>query len=156
MVLIRHVASRDVADLVRMETAGSGFTYGAYVFIRQMQELAGPAFFVADDEGSIVGYTIGCVSSASRRKGWILRLKVEPEHQGRGIGRLLTTSIEEALQELGTQEICLTVSPKNTGAIALYESRGFQRVSFEAEYFGPGEDRMIMQKTGAGQSPEAR
>ncbi|WP_226970304.1 GNAT family N-acetyltransferase [Vibrio navarrensis] len=42
------------------------------------------------------------------------------------------------------QKIKLTVAPENEPALRLYQSEGFQLIDSERNYFGDGEERLVM------------
>ena len=44
----------------------------------------------------------------------------------------------------GIREIRLTVAPSNTAGRSLYAANGYHESELEPDYFGPGEDRIIM------------
>lgn len=147
MVAIRNYTSRDCEPVVLMEAKSSGSLYGAYVFIRQMETIAQPLFFVSVTEGEISGYTIGSRVFQSAETGWILRLQVKEQFQRMGIGRRLVERLILECRAYGISDVFLSVSPHNLSALYLYRSLGFIEDFFKEEYFGPGEDRLILKKT---------
>ncbi len=146
MVIIRRIVPEDFEAVSRMEERSSGSIQGAYVFIRQMQAIAGDTFFVAVADGEVAGYTIGSIVGSSPDTGWVLRLQVADLHQRNGIGRRLIEGLLAAFREREVVKVILSVSPKNHAALPLYRSLGFIDDSFEPDYFGPGADRLILSK----------
>ncbi|RQD83927.1 MAG: GNAT family N-acetyltransferase [Methanocalculus sp. MSAO_Arc2] len=147
MAAIRRYSSGDFKPVVLLEAKSSGSFYGACVFIRQMESVAQPAFFVSVTEGEISGYTIGSRVFQSAETGWILRLQVKTQFQRMGIGRSLVERLILEFQGYGINDVFLSVSPNNLSALSLYKSLGFIEDFFKEEYFGPGEDRWILKKT---------
>ena len=93
--------------------------------------------FLARIAGELVGYALGCVASASEgwaadtwrvgdRIGELESLSVLPEHRGEGIGSAMLDLVEEEFAKLGVEDIVIGALPGNTGAIKLYERRGFK------------------------------
>jgi len=56
---------------------------------------------------------------------WIREAAVSPEHQNKGIGRLLVSQALQYGREKGAKKAFLAVDEDNTSAIGLYESLGF-------------------------------
>lgn len=144
MVTIRRFETGDFEEVSRMEERSSGSIYGAYVFIRQMQAIAGDTFFVASEDDCTAGYTIGSIVGSSPDTGWVLRLQVADLHKRKGVGRRLMEELLTTFEEMSVAQVLLSVSPDNHAALPLYRSLGFTEQSFENEYFGPGKDRHIL------------
>jgi ribosomal protein S18 acetylase RimI-like enzyme len=62
-----------------------------------------------------------------------LAIGVVPSARGRGVGSALLAALCTRAREAGHAALSLAVDPQNAAAIALYESRGFQRVAEGAE-----------------------
>ncbi len=144
MVIIRRIVPEDYEAVSRIEERSSGSIQGAYVFIRQMQAIAGDTFFVAVSDGEVAGYTIGSIVGSSPDTGWVLRLQVADHHKRKGVGRRLMEELLAAFRERGVTQALLSVSPDNHAALPLYRSLGFTDDSFEPDYFGLGNDRHIL------------
>ena len=71
----------------------------------------------------VVGYAI-CGASAGR--GFVQRLAVAPDWQGRGIGRKLLLDGLYWLQGRGLQEVAVNTQVGNGAALALYHQLGFK------------------------------
>lgn len=82
-----------------------------------------PAFFVAETEGEVVGFSDG----VEKEETWALgRLYVRPDHWGEGIGTALTEKVEERAREAGAPAIELGVFAENDRATGFYERRGYE------------------------------
>lgn len=144
MITIRRFETGDFEEVSRIEQRSSGSIQGAYVFIRQMQAIAGDTFFVAAADGDVAGYTIGTIVGSSPDTGWVLRLQVADQYKRNGIGRRLMEELLAAFREIRVAEVLLSVSPENHAALPLYRSLGFSDHSFEPDYFGPDNHRHIL------------
>jgi GNAT superfamily N-acetyltransferase len=82
------------------------------------------AFFLADDDGSL----LGCVGLRhfSDGIGEIKRLYTTPAARGRGVGRLLAESAIGAGKSLGYRRLVLDTLPSMKEARSLYTSLGFK------------------------------
>lgn len=68
---------------------------------------------------------------------------VEPNMRGRGVGRALFEAWRHGLQ---ADSIHLEVRPSRHEALALYQALGFQVVRRRKNYYGDGEDALIMKR----------
>ena len=77
--------------------------------------------------GRMVGFTMYCFDPKSGT-GYIDRLMVAADHQGRGYGRAAMTEVIRRLRETpGCRRIRTSFEPTNAVAGALYQSLGFCR-----------------------------
>jgi tRNA threonylcarbamoyl adenosine modification protein TsaD/ribosomal-protein-alanine acetyltransferase len=107
-------------------------------------ELAEPsrAWYVAEDAGVMVGYGGAAVFAAE--DAHIMNLAVTPARRGRGIGRMLLDATLRGAARLGARRVTLEVRSENAAAIALYESVGLEAVGTRPDYYGYGQDAVIM------------
>ena len=76
----------------------------------------------------------------------ITSVAVSPEHRRKGLGIRLIEAFESLLPE-DTESIFLEVRESNSGAIALYEKYGFERLSVRKNFYtDPRENAVVMQK----------
>ena len=110
------------------------FTYEAWIDLRQNPNM--PAFGAFID-GDLVG-TIGMNRSPRakmRHRMDIGAMYVMPEHQGKGIGRmLLDKAIDYARTQDGVEDIVLAVTCGNNAARHLYRSAGFVSWGIDPRY----------------------
>ena len=101
------------------------------------------AFLVAlDESGHVAGY-------AGMRvildEGYINNIAVRPEYRRRGIARKLLQPFLDFAHTNKLAFLTLEVRVSNAGAIALYESTGFETVGRRRNYYEyPTEDALIM------------
>jgi ribosomal protein S18 acetylase RimI-like enzyme len=139
----RAAGPADVAGIVEIETeAFPGLTYPEF-FLRQAVD-AGLLRVVVEADGLVSGYAL--VAMAPTREGWLLSMAVTSSLRGAGVGSKLIADAVDQLAALGATEVRLTVGPNNTPAIRLYERHGFEQVGEHADYFGPGEGRLVLRK----------
>jgi ribosomal protein S18 acetylase RimI-like enzyme len=119
--------------------------YPSY-FFRQAYDLFGDLLLVAENEREeIVGYLLGALQ-ADLAGGWILSVAVRKADRRQGIAEMLVKIILPVFLRKGVSTVWLTVAPENHGAIQLYLKLGFEQVSTEEDYFGPGEPRILMKR----------
>jgi mycothiol synthase len=71
------------------------------------------------------------------RDGEIYVLGVDPDHQGKGLGRLLTAVGLAHLERAGATRAVLYVEGDNAPALATYERAGFARTAVHVQYARP-------------------
>ena len=59
-------------------------------------------------------------------RGWVYYVAVDPERQGKGLGRTIMSAVENWLREAGIAKLQLLVRRENEAANAFYGSLGFE------------------------------
>ena len=91
---------------------------------------------VAEENGAVVGYTYAGVEAhdymALRGPAGVLHdIVVDPEHRGRGIGRMLLDATLAFLGSRGVPRVVLSTAAQNAAAQRLFASAGFRRTMIE-------------------------
>ncbi|KUO14258.1 hypothetical protein AQJ58_02830 [Streptomyces sp. DSM 15324] len=125
------------------------FPHGPYPFfvLRQLITAFPDFLLLVEEDSEVHGYVLA--TSPHEAQSWILSLAIAPALRGRGLGRQLMTGILSRLRVQGTHSVWLSVEPGNEKAVALYLSLGFapDPGGPRKDYFGPGEDRLLMSLT---------
>ena len=58
-------------------------------------------------------------------RGWVYYVAVDPERQGKGLGRTIMGAVEDWLREAGIQKLQLLVRRENAKASAFYQTLGY-------------------------------
>lgn len=109
-------------------------------------ELTNPLslWVVAMDGDTLVGY-VGSQSVLGEAD--MMNLAVLPQYRRQGIGRMLVNALVEQLRSREVMCLSLEVRASNEGAIALYQSIGFDTVGRRPNYYSkPKEDALILRK----------
>jgi ribosomal protein S18 acetylase RimI-like enzyme len=91
-------------------------------FQRELEQPTSLFLGAEDDGGELVGVVL---ATHDGRKGWINRLAVVPEHQGKGIGKALTLEAEHRLNELGILIITCLIEGGNDMSKRFFQSLGY-------------------------------
>jgi ribosomal-protein-alanine N-acetyltransferase len=91
--------------------------------------------------GPIVGYLCRWLVADEIH---ILNVAVHPAHRRAGIGAVLMREALREARERGAETVTLEVRHSNTWARRLYVSFGFEDVGVRRNYYGRGEDALIM------------
>jgi len=98
------------------------------------------------DNGQVVAAAF-LLAVPGTRTALLFSLAVRAAHRRAGHGRTLLADVERDLRERGFEEIELTVAPDNTPARRLYqEVFGFREAGRLPDFFGPGQDRLLLRK----------
>ncbi|MEU9065109.1 N-acetyltransferase [Streptomyces sp. NPDC048430] len=120
----------------------STHSYSVSTF-RQFFDLAGSLLAIAINGESLAGYSL-ILPAAAGSEGWFMALGVREGLRRTGVGRSLASAAIEQAKQSGLHVLRLTVEPENLAAVSLYKSLGFEAEELVREYFGPGEDRLVM------------
>ncbi|MFE7811634.1 GNAT family N-acetyltransferase [Streptomyces sp. NPDC057433] len=147
-LVLRTAQESDLPELRRLDEAVfQEVAYPAFLF-RQLYDMYAEHLLVLDDGGGrLRGYVLAA-TTALNRESWILGLCVAEERRRHGLGRELMVEVLARLRGSGIEQVRLTVEPANRAAILLYRSLGFRLEHPDAglrrDYFGPGQDRLVM------------
>jgi len=85
----------------------------------------------------------------------ILNLATRPERRRIGIGRSLVQLVLDEAMQVSARLITLEVRRENADAIALYRAFGFVEHGVRRNYYGRGNDAIIMGRTQLGEAARA-
>jgi ribosomal protein S18 acetylase RimI-like enzyme len=123
-------------DPRRFLAARPGTPAGYASFIGTQLEDPDKAVLVADDNGEVVGYAYAAVEGydymALRGPAGVLQdVIVDPEHRGRGLGRLLLEASLAFFRSRSVPRVVLLTAERNEVAQRLFASMGFRRTMIE-------------------------
>ena len=102
--------------------------------------------FVAEDDGELAGFVCGFLSQTAADEAYIHFVGVDPERRGEGLGRELYERFFEEVRTNGRTMVRCVTSPLNERSVAFHESLGFEVERVVPDYYGPGEDRVLLFK----------
>jgi ribosomal protein S18 acetylase RimI-like enzyme len=92
--------------------------------LRKQLERDADLFLVAQEDNRIVGVVMGRWDG---RRGWLNRLAVAPDQQGKDLGSLLVTEVERRLKAKGCEKVNLLIEGNNAGVQEFYGKLGYSR-----------------------------
>ncbi len=109
---------------------------GYAAFLRSQLENPDVAVLVAEDNGTVIGYSYAGVEGndwmALRGPAGVLHdIIVDPDHRGRGAGRLLLDATLDFLRAHGAPRVVLWTAARNVDAQRLFASAGFRDTMIE-------------------------
>ncbi len=127
---LRAMHARDLSELMTIEIRAYAFPWTEGIFRDCLA--AGYECWVLEQSGCMLGYG---VLSAAAGEAHILNVCVAPEHQRRGLGRLLVRRLLDLARWHHAGQVFLEVRPSNPHAIELYASEGFRRIGVRKNYY---------------------
>ncbi len=100
-------------------------------------------YLTAASAGEVIGYAGAFVLAPDSD---LQTIAVRPDSQGGGVGRRLLTELMHQVELRGADSMMLEVRADNTGAIAMYERMGFERISLRSRYYADGTDAQIWRR----------
>jgi len=131
--LIRAVKEED-RQAIKSLAQWFASTFQEKAFDATWEKLLGSrdaCFLVAEDDGAVKGYLLGCVHptySATGPVGYVEQVVVKEDSRGRGFGRDLVAGFETWARQSG----CRLVALATRYASGFYESMGYEE---SAAYF---------------------
>jgi [ribosomal protein S18]-alanine N-acetyltransferase len=121
--------------------------------MKQFAEARNALTVVADTDATneVVGFCIAHVERA--RKGltaYVVTLDVAPQYRRQGLAQEMMKRIEQQAVEAECDAMALHVSVENEGAIAFYESDGYERSHLVKSFYGLGRHAYVYRKAFAG------
>ena len=140
----RHPRRADrFARLIRTTWANEATTLLGLLGLVALGRSDGLSYIVAEADSGVVGYA--CLSVGSGGDGGIQTIAVEPECEGRGIGRAMLADLIATAAARGCSEVTLYVRITNARARLLYQRTGFVEVDTLPGYYQPsGTDAVVM------------
>ena len=141
---LRPMSINDVSQMVDLEAcayATAAHTPWSHQMFLDEFEQPGRSWWVAHDEGRIVGFAGGMMAGGDLE---ILDVVVDPARRRSGIASRLMARVAYDAQMLNAETISLEVEAKNAAAIALYTSLGMSECGRRRDYYGRGHDALIM------------
>jgi [ribosomal protein S18]-alanine N-acetyltransferase len=136
-----------VAALDRLCFGPAAWSAGSWA--DEFSRLGQDRLVLVADDGAVVGYVVLLVPPVAVDPVDLTRIAVDPAQRRRSIGRQLTSA---ALAAVPGRTMLLEVAEGNGSARNLYRGDGFVEISRRRGYYPGGEDAVIMQRQGAGET----
>ncbi len=117
--------------------------------MQQFAEARNALTVVAENEADeVAAFCIAHLERAGKGlRAYVVTLDVAPQYRRHGLARQMMERIEQQAAEAGCDSIELHVSVQNDGAIAFYESQGYERSHIVKSFYGLGRHAYVYRKT---------
>ncbi|WP_084528480.1 GNAT family N-acetyltransferase [Nocardia crassostreae] len=139
---LRVARRADLAAIHSIETKELERLAYPYFVLRQLFELHGTEWIVAEDKGRVCGYVLTAITTHDT--AWFVGFAVARSCTGRGYGRALLETSLAICHDAHVDQVFVTAYPGNRIAYHLYKEVGFVWADHEIDYFGPDEPRDIL------------
>ena len=140
MQIVRVIPEFMPAEVVVAEEVIDSYLHDIY--------RSGYHVFVAEVESLVTGYV--CYGPTPLTEGtWDLYwLAVAPEQQSKGIGKALIEFAEDQIKRSGGRLAIIETSskPEYERTLRFHHARGYEIVCRIADFYAPGDDKLILQK----------
>ncbi len=129
-------------DVARLESEVSPQPWSRELFAGELD--VSPSrrhWLVVHDDGSLVAFAGMMLVGDDAH---LMNIAVAPDRRRLGVARFLLTRLLDDVVELGARHLTLEVRPDNTAALALYRAFGLSVAGTRSDYYGPGEDALIL------------
>lgn len=96
-------------------------------FARQLSMDSGLIMVAEDSDNNILGVIIGTID---HNHAYYYRIAVHPDHQRKGIGKLLVQRLKDRFELRKVRRIFVSVDRHNENILPLYESAGYDASDF--------------------------
>jgi predicted GNAT superfamily acetyltransferase len=103
--------------------------------------------FVAERDGELAGFLVGFLSQSEPNEAYVHFVGVSPNERGAGLGRELYERFFAVARARGRRRVSCVTSPANAGSLAFHQAIGFEPGRPQADYDGPGEDRVVLTRS---------
>ncbi len=98
-----------------------------------------------DSEGRFIGY-LSVIDKPTEQFMEVLNIGVDPEFQGKGLGKEMMAFAERTAAKLGRKKVTLVTNVKNKQAIGFYNALGYRITDKKPNYYGDGKTRYLFEK----------
>ena len=132
----------DLPEVVAIERASFPNPWTGPLFLQELQVRFSRILVATNDpDGPIAGYVCRWVVADEVH---VLNVAVHPDARGRGLGGALMREVLDEARGRDARAVTLEVRRSNDVGRRLYESFGFEQVGERTNYYGRGEDALIL------------
>ena len=137
------MVAADLPEILEIERASFSNPWSGALFLQEL-DVPFSRILVARPAGEghpIVGYACRWYVADEVH---VLNVAVHPEHRQQGVAGMLMRAVLREAREGEAIGVTLEVRRSNRAARVLYDGLGFEEVGVRRDYYGRGEDALIM------------
>ena len=131
----------DLPEVVAIERASFPNPWTGALFLQELQVGFSRTIVARGEDGAILGYLCRWLVADEIH---VLNVAVAPSARGRGLGAALVRQVLDEAAVRRVVAVTLEVRRSNTAGRRLYDSFGFEEVGARPNYYGRGEDALIL------------
>ncbi len=139
--IFRDMVAEDLPEVVAIERASFANPWTGPLFLQELTVGFSRILLACDAEGRVAGYVCRWIVADEMH---VLNVAVDPRERGRGLGAALMREVIAEARGCGADAVTLEVRRSNDAGRRLYERFGFAQIGQRAEYYGRGEDALIL------------
>jgi ribosomal-protein-alanine N-acetyltransferase len=139
--VFRDMVVEDLPDVVAIERASFSNPWTGALFLQELDVAFSRTILARHPAGPVAGYVCRWLVADEVH---VLNVAVHPQWRGRGLGAALMREVLREARSHGVAAVTLEVRRSNAAARRLYESFGFEHVGSRPNYYGRGEDALIL------------
>ncbi len=131
--VIRTMVPSDLDRIVEIDIKVLGKPRVGYweMKVKLVEKRSQVSSLVAELDGKVIGFIIGYESrweyGVPENIGWIDTIGVDPDHQRKGIAKILFTEMTNHLKKAGVDTIITFVTRRDWKVLKFFNSMGFQK-----------------------------
>ena len=139
--ILRDMVVEDLAQVVAIERVSFANPWTGPLFLQELQVAFSRIMVAHHPTGPLAGYACRWVVADEVH---LLNVAVDPRWRGRGLGAFLMRAVLREAEAREAEAVTLEVRRSNVAGRRLYESFGFEEVGSRPNYYGRGEDALIL------------
>jgi len=118
-------------------------------YFKNSTSLKGDSVYVLTDNGNIIGVIGYSLDRYETRNYWLGWFYVHRKYQGKGFAKKLLQYVIQKLKSKGVKRLFVDTSSYKVynKALTMYLNNGFRIEAVIRDYYGRGEDQIILSKT---------
>lgn len=141
-VVLRPLTAADLDAVARIEAASAPTPWSRQLFAGELT--VSPRlrhWLVAEVDAQVVAFAGVMILDDEAH---LMNIAVAPSHRRFGLGGQLLIALIDEVVDRGVRHLTLEVRVDNTAALALYRRFSLAPVGTRKDYYGPGEDALIL------------
>ncbi len=139
--VFRDMLVEDLPAVVAIERASFPNPWTGALFLQELDVAFSRTIVAHRPDGSVAGYLCRWLVADEVH---VLNVAVHPRWRGQGLGAALMDAVVREARASGVAAVTLEVRRSNVAARRLYESLAFEQVGSRRNYYGRGEDALIL------------
>jgi len=131
----------DLPEVVAIERASFANPWTGPLFLQELQVAFSRIILARRPGGPVAGYACRWLVADEVH---VLNVAVDPGHRAQGLGGSLMREVLREARERDATAVTLEVRRSNVAGRRLYQSFGFEEVGVRPNYYGRGEDALIL------------